>query len=183
MSPKQDPIPTSYAEAFEVHFAGFRKAQAEHPDLHLTPPHAPTFKAGWNAYAKLRFSNQHELYSDADPVKPDAICDSNGQVTLGLCKVCGQAEGDLEPTCPGKRVLEPIEHDCLPRLGQRVQIHLASRNAWVEHKVVGYFVWPPHKPGTGWRVFVRVIDDAGYENARLLEDVRWECMPATKPKE
>lgn len=179
----QEHVPTSCAEAFDAHKAGFLRTQAEHPELHLMPPHGPTFKAGWNAYAKLRFSNEHELYSDSDPVKPDAICDSNGQVVLGLCKVCGQAEGDLEPTCPSKRTLEPVQNDCLPRINQRVRIHLSSRDAWVEHKVVGYYVWPPLKPGNGWRVFVRVVDDAGYENARLLEDVRWEGMPVTKPKD
>lgn len=44
----------------------------------------------------------HKLYETKDADRPDAICDSNGEVVLGLCKVCGQAEADLEPNCPGK---------------------------------------------------------------------------------
>lgn len=45
----------------------------------------------------------HELYTDADKDRPDVICDSNGQVTLGLCKVCGRGEAELEGPCPGTR--------------------------------------------------------------------------------
>lgn len=37
----------------------------------------------------------HDLYTDADKDRPDVICDSNGQVVLGLCKRCGKAEAEL----------------------------------------------------------------------------------------
>lgn len=37
----------------------------------------------------------HDLYTDADPARPDVICDSNGQVTLSLCKRCGKGEAEL----------------------------------------------------------------------------------------
>lgn len=39
----------------------------------------------------------HDLYTDADKDRPDAICDGNGSVCLSLCKRCGKAEGELEP--------------------------------------------------------------------------------------
>lgn len=41
----------------------------------------------------------HDLYKDGDEDIPDVICDSNGQVVLGLCKVCNRAEVDLEQPC------------------------------------------------------------------------------------
>lgn len=37
----------------------------------------------------------HDLYTDADKDRPDVICDSNGQVVLGLCKRCGKGEAEL----------------------------------------------------------------------------------------
>lgn len=46
---------------------------------------------------------QHVLYTNADADAPDAIKDRHGDVVLGLCKVCGQAEGDLEKQCPGPK--------------------------------------------------------------------------------
>lgn len=45
----------------------------------------------------------HKLYEDGDSNIPEVICDRNGQVCLALCKVCGQAEGDLEVNCPGDK--------------------------------------------------------------------------------
>lgn len=42
----------------------------------------------------------HTLYTDDDSDKPEAICDSNGQVCLDLCKVCGAGEVELgENSC------------------------------------------------------------------------------------
>jgi len=41
----------------------------------------------------------HDLYTDSDKDRPDVICDSNGQVTLGLCKRCGRGEAELETPC------------------------------------------------------------------------------------
>ena len=37
----------------------------------------------------------HVLYTDADKDRSDVICDSNGQVVLGLCKRCGKGEAEL----------------------------------------------------------------------------------------
>jgi hypothetical protein len=43
--------------------------------------------------------NNHVLFTDNDAARPDAICDRNGQVVLGLCKVCGKADAELESPC------------------------------------------------------------------------------------
>lgn len=37
----------------------------------------------------------HDLYEDGDKDIPPVICDSNGQVVLGLCKKCGKGESEL----------------------------------------------------------------------------------------
>ena len=47
---------------------------------------------------------EHVLFTDNDADRPDVICDRNGQVTLGLCKVCNRGEAQLEEDggeCPG----------------------------------------------------------------------------------
>lgn len=44
-------------------------------------------------------SFQHNLYTDKDKDRPDAICDRNGQVVLNLCKDCGKGESQLEWAC------------------------------------------------------------------------------------
>jgi len=41
----------------------------------------------------------HVLFTDADKDRPDVICDRNGQVVLGLCKICGKGESQLEEPC------------------------------------------------------------------------------------
>lgn len=72
--------------------------------------------------------------------------------------------------------LEREPHDLLPPVGAKVYIHLASSDLWVEHTVVGYYVWGALDGLTDsyHRVFVRVVDDEGVPNARLLKDIRWE---------
>jgi hypothetical protein len=54
----------------------------------------------------------HILYTTKDKDKPQIICDSNGEVALGLCKICGAAEIELEIDCPGRR-LTSEEHEKL----------------------------------------------------------------------
>lgn len=45
----------------------------------------------------------HVLYKkSSERGCPDTILDANGDVVLALCRVCGQAEADLAPTCPGE---------------------------------------------------------------------------------
>ena len=59
---------------------------------------------------------EHDLYTDADKDKPNAICDRNGQVALAMCKTCGKAEIELDEPCvkPPQRTwvgLTPQERD------------------------------------------------------------------------
>lgn len=69
--------------------------------------------------------------------------------------------------------LEPVSGDELPAIGSKVFIRLGSSAAWVEHTVVGYYVWGNHGfDQRVHRVFVRVRDAEGYLNVRLLSDVR-----------
>lgn len=68
--------------------------------------------------------------------------------------------------------LPPVEGDVLPAIGSTVSIHLARQDEWVNHTVVGYYVWPELDGKKGWRVNVRVQDSEGYNNARSLEDIR-----------
>ena len=69
--------------------------------------------------------------------------------------------------------LEPVEGDLLPPVGSKVLIHLASPDAWVEHTVAGYYVWGDLGGNKHLhRVFVRVVSESGYPNARMLHEVR-----------
>lgn len=80
--------------------------------------------------------------------------------------------------------LPKVEGDVLPPIGEDVFIHLASRNEWVKHKVVGYYAWKDLKGQDHLhRVFVRVVDSDGILNARLLSDVRWLPLPPLKDGE
>ena len=44
---------------------------------------------------------KHVLYETKDADRPDVICDSNGEVALGLCRNCGLGEAELldQPAC------------------------------------------------------------------------------------
>ncbi len=44
---------------------------------------------------------KHVLYKTGDADAPESIKDTNGDVVLDLCKLCKQAEVDLEPECEG----------------------------------------------------------------------------------
>ena len=78
-------------------------------------------------------------------------------------------EASAEPSAP----LPPVESDLLPAIGSKVLIHLAREDKWVEHTVVGYYAWDNLRPDPSLhRVFVRVRDDQGYLNARMLGDIR-----------
>lgn len=81
----------------------------------------------------------------------------------------------LQEVCEavGQLGLEPVYGDVLPQVGDKVLIHLGRSDRWVEHTVVGCYVWK----GLGGddslhRVFVRVRSADGYLNARMLKDVR-----------
>lgn len=55
----------------------------------------------------------HLLYKDGDPDIPRAICDSNGQVVLGLCRICNAAEAELETSGCTDEIISRLEdkHD------------------------------------------------------------------------
>ncbi|MCE1114157.1 MULTISPECIES: hypothetical protein [Pseudomonas] len=80
-------------------------------------------------------------------------------------------------------LLPPVEGNLLPSIGSEALIYLARENKWVEHTVVGYYVWENHRPDPSvHRVFVRVRDHQGHLNARMLGDIRpvdaaLECKP------
>lgn len=42
----------------------------------------------------------HDLYETGDADAPSEIKDRNGEVTLALCRRCGQGEADLADECP-----------------------------------------------------------------------------------
>lgn len=44
-------------------------------------------------------TSEHRLYTTSDADRPREICDRNGEVVLGLCKVCGRAEAELDKPC------------------------------------------------------------------------------------
>lgn len=44
----------------------------------------------------------HILYDQSDPDAPSSIKDGNGDIVLGLCKVCGRGEVELEEPCVPK---------------------------------------------------------------------------------
>ena len=44
---------------------------------------------------------KHQLWEKGDAGLPTVLTDRNGDVVLGMCRVCGQAEAELEDTCPG----------------------------------------------------------------------------------
>jgi hypothetical protein len=75
---------------------------------------------------------------------------------------------------PQREPLTPVEGDLLPPVGSKVLIHLARQEEWVEHTVVGYYVWGglDGRDERMHRVFVRVVSANGFLNARMLRDVR-----------
>lgn len=44
---------------------------------------------------------KHQLWEKGDAGLPTVLTDRNGDVVLGMCRVCGQAEAELEDACPG----------------------------------------------------------------------------------
>lgn len=84
-------------------------------------------------------------------------------------KAALERSASAEPSAP----LPPVDGDLLPPIGSKVLFHLAREDEWVEHTVVGYYVWGNHGLDQNvHRVFVRARDADGYLNARLLSNVR-----------
>lgn len=108
---------------------------------------------------------------------------------FGLCRAVVRALAAPTPATD-QDALEPVEGDLLPPVGSKVLIHLARQDEWVEHTVAGYYVWGAlsHQVRDGekdaHRVFVRVKDANGYDNARLLSGVKRAATPVTdQPKQ
>lgn len=127
--------------------------------------------------------------SNEDILQMFATCVGNERDDARQCYVSAEQVIDFvrcwimpalatRPTASGAAALEPVEGDLLPPVGSKVLIHLGRQDEWVEHTVAGYYVWPAHpfqiKEGQkdAHRVFVRVVDAKGYDNARLLSEVR-----------
>ena len=47
---------------------------------------------------------KHQLYETSDKDRPMSICDSNGEVVLALCKICGGGESSLSTNCPSRKL-------------------------------------------------------------------------------
>lgn len=45
----------------------------------------------------------HVFYKTGDADVPEQVTDRNGEVVLQLCRVCGQTEVEIEPSCPGPK--------------------------------------------------------------------------------
>ena len=57
----------------------------------------------------LRLFRPHALWNENDPDCPETLKDSNGDVVLGMCKVCSKGEGELPDNgghCVGGKVNE-----------------------------------------------------------------------------
>lgn len=121
------------------------------------------FYAGWQAALEWARTQQ----------EPVAFYYKSGLVRAGYGIDIKDGTALYTHPAPAQPVLEPIEGDLLPAIGEKVLIHLASSDKWVSHRVTGYYVWGNHGENKNLhRVFVRVVDRDGYPNARLLGDVR-----------
>jgi hypothetical protein len=104
-------------------------------------------------------------------------------LTTDIERVYAELVAYIDGRTAGTAPLDPVEGDLLPPVGSRVLIHLGRQDAWVEHTVIGYYVWGAlsHQVREGekhaHRVFVHVKDDQGYDNARLLSEVRIAAAP------
>lgn len=95
-----------------------------------------------------------------------------------LCDIVRQVRKEFIRS-PNYHDQEPVSGDVLPKIGSKVLIHLNSVGTWVERTVAGYYAYK----ATGncirsgnerffHRVYVRVVDDNGFENSRLLCDTK-----------
>lgn len=48
---------------------------------------------------KTKETSGHQLYTNQDKDAPDSIKDSNGDIALSLCKICGKGEAELLEKC------------------------------------------------------------------------------------
>ena len=86
---------------------------------------------------------EHILYKTEDADAPDVIRDANGEVVLGLCRICGKAEVELAEPCSPWRPIETA-----PTMQQILLCNNNAGNRWI---CIG-FVYPDCGPGyaTHW---------------------------------
>lgn len=90
---------TSIPEGFT-----FRPYSSILQDIQIQPPQSVMrMISGINVPDSLSDAQGHVLFTDEDNDAPKAICDRNGNVVLGLCKLCGKGEAELSEPCPGKK--------------------------------------------------------------------------------
>jgi len=113
-----------------------------------------------------------------DALRRSGATDHHGRIAF-LPSQLEQFVSMLTAQQPAQEQAEPVDGDMLPPVGTKVLIHLGRQDEWVEHTVTGYYVWPAckHQVKNGekdaHRVFVRVKDARGYDNARLLSEVKF----------
>jgi hypothetical protein len=173
------------------HRNGFDQGEASVPGstylraLIAQDSHAAAFQTiGDYREALLRCSHPVEFYDDETP---HWYCDIPSFPTLETTmwrgvEVADWIEANIKPafdrlTAQLEAVrpasLKAIDGDVLPPIGSDVLIHLASIDKWMPHTVVGYYVWPSLDGNSRLqRVFVRVRDVEGTQNARMLCDVQ-----------
>lgn len=72
-------------------------------DVGQTPQQLDALQYATGEVSPYRTKKSHVLYKDGDTDLPREITDSNGQVVLSLCRICGKAEVDLDsPYCTGE---------------------------------------------------------------------------------
>ena len=108
---------------------------------------------------------KHILYQTGDQDAPDVIKDGNGEVVLGLCRVCGRAEVELDEPCTPWR---PI--DTVPMLQQVLLCHNKQGNAWIAIGVI----YPKSGPGcaTHWMPVPALPPNPGHQRRASVR-----CMP------
>jgi hypothetical protein len=134
-----------------------------------------------------------ELYTGHLSAVACPVCLDSGFYPVGgpyLCTHCEKgnevikghppAQPEQPAPIPTSEQLDPVDGDCLPIIGSKVFIHLASTDSWVEHEVVGYYAWGDLRGDKNLhRVFVRVKNKDGIPNSRLLKDVVIPPEPST----
>lgn len=133
--------------------------------------------------------SKHLFFEKDDAGVPKAILDRNGDVVLGMCKACGQAEGDLEDACP-MHGIEPFKKTMgryesyngqsyaeteiaelrakLDEMQSRVDHLVGFQNAFFEVASIFGFTAQPNSPKDVWEGQMRPrLREAAYAAAGM----------------
>lgn len=153
--------------------------------------------------------NKHVLYETGDPGAPDVIKDSNGEVVLGLCKVCNKGEVELsEPCttnsafstgnpklqvgwdstsmrnlqfCPRYYQLTNIEGWRGPSIDLDFGVMIATAaETYQKNRLLGMSKWDAALPAVKW-LFNETWRDDGSQWGGFYEPM-WRCLGETKYK-